>query len=61
MIENKSLLEQKHKYRFKEHYQYLSEYVLLPKFVFLALAKWYGCDVVLPRTVISYKTPFRSS
>lgn len=33
----------------------MSDYVLLPKFVFMALQKWYGCDKILQRDIISFK------
>ena len=54
-------MEPYHKYRLKDHCQYLSEFVILPKFVFRPLSKWYGCDVELTSSLITYKQLLRQS
>lgn len=38
----------------------MTDYLLLPKFVFWPLSKWYACDKVIERMVISYKAAANS-
>ena len=48
VIENKSLMEELHKYRLKD-LTYKEDFVLLPKYAFFPLAKWYNCDKTITR------------
>ena len=50
-IDNLQLIEDGHEFRTKEVI-YGEDYLLLPKFVFLALSKWYNCNKVIERLVI---------
>jgi len=36
------------------------DFVLVPKFVYIPLSKWYGCDKEIERKVIKYKTKDKS-
>jgi hypothetical protein len=45
------LMLPKHKYRFKQDKSYRSDFILLPKFVFYALSRWYYCDKEIKRQV----------
>ena len=56
IIENKKLMEDMHKYRLKD-LSYKEDFVLVPKYVFFPLAKWYDCDRTITRQVISFKRP----
>jgi hypothetical protein len=53
-IDNEELVEPYHKMRMKDT-QYGTDFVLLPQFVFFPLSKWYGCNQVIERKVISFK------
>lgn len=55
IIENRTLIETRHSYRLKDSLEFMTDYLLLPKFVFWPLSKWYACDVEIERVVISYK------
>jgi hypothetical protein len=46
-------MEPSHQFRMKD-LVYKQDYVLLPKFVFFPLSKWYSCDKVITRQVIKY-------
>ena len=46
-------MEPSHQFRMKD-LVYKQDYILLPKFVFFPLSKWYSCDKVITRQVIKY-------
>ena len=52
IIDNLSLIEEGHEHRLKENKNYMEAFVLVPKFVFGALSKWYPCNKVIERVVI---------
>lgn len=49
MIKNSALVEQRHSERLKDGVEFMIDYLLLPKFVFWPLSKWYACDKVIER------------
>lgn len=49
MIKNSALVEQRHSVRLKDGVEFMIDYLLLPKFVFWPLSKWYACDKVIER------------
>jgi DUSP domain len=53
-IDNASLVENLHSQRLKE-VQYGVDFILVPRFVFFPLSKWFACNKVIERKVISYK------
>jgi len=55
VIDNASLVEPLHELRLKE-VTYGEGFMLVPKFVFFPLSKWYKCTKVIERKVISYKS-----
>jgi DUSP domain len=55
IIENGALVEPKHAFRLKDNLEFMTDYLLLPKFVFWPLSKWYACDKEIERVVISYR------
>lgn len=54
-IDNASLLEPAHEKRMRDVI-YNEDFVLLPKFVFFALSRWYRATKVIERKVIHYKS-----
>lgn len=52
-IDNRGLLEQYHQFRMRD-LVYKQDFVLVPKYVFFPLSKWYPCDKVITRQVIKY-------
>ena len=50
-IDNKSLMEDMHQFRMKD-LTYKQDLVLLPKYVYYPLSKWYACEKEITRTVI---------
>jgi len=55
IIDNLSLLEPLHENRLKD-ISYGDGFVLVPRYVFYPLSKWYKCTKVIERKVISYKS-----
>lgn len=53
-IDNKSLMEEMHSFRMKD-LTYKQDFVLLPKYVFYPLSKWYSCDKEITRSVIQFR------
>lgn len=53
-IENRSLMEDMHEFRMKD-LTYKQDFVLLPKYVYHPLSKWYNCDQEITRAVIQYR------
>ena len=53
-IDNKSLMMDMHEFRMKD-IAYKQDYMLLPKYVFYPLSKWYSCEKEITRTVIQYR------
>ena len=53
-IDNKQLMMDMHQFRMKD-LTYKQDFVLLPKYVFYPLGKWYSCDQEITRSVIQYK------
>ena len=54
-IDNQDLIEPLHELRMKE-VLFSDDFILVPKFVFFPLSKWYQCSKVIERKVITYKT-----
>jgi len=54
VIDNASLVENLHSSRLKE-VQYNQDFIIVPRFVFFPLSKWYSCNKVIERKVIKYK------
>ena len=50
-IDNKSLMEEMHTFRMKD-LTYKQDFVLLPKYVYYPLSKWYSCEKEITRSVI---------
>ena len=53
-IDNKSLMEEMHTFRMKD-LTYKQDFVLLPKYVYYPLSKWYSCDKEITRSVIQFR------
>jgi hypothetical protein len=53
LIDNDSLILPHHSLRLNDAL-YGTDFVLLPRFVFFPLSKWYGCNKVIERRVIQY-------
>ena len=53
-IDNKSLMEEMHTFRMKD-LTYKQDFVLLPKYVYYPLSKWYSCEKEITRSVIQYR------
>lgn len=49
-----ALMEKMHEFRMKD-LTYKQDFVLLPKYVYYPLSKWYSCDKEITRTVIQYR------
>ena len=47
-IENMALMEPNHQFRMKD-LMYKQDYILVPKFVFYPLSKWYSCDKIITK------------
>ena len=60
VIDNANLLEPLHDHRMRE-VVYGEDFILVPKYVFLPLSKWYKCTKTIERKVISYKTDRKKS
>lgn len=60
VIDNQSLVEEGHDHRIKESKNFNEDYVIVPKFVFNALSKWYTCNKVMQRTIIKSPTGAQS-
>jgi hypothetical protein len=54
VIDNASLLEPMHDLRFKDEISYGDRFILVPRFVFYPLSKWYKITKVIERRVINY-------
>jgi hypothetical protein len=54
VIDNASLVENLHSSRLKD-VQYNQDFIIVPRFVFFPLSKWYSCNKVIERKVIKYK------
>ena len=54
LIDNESLILPHHTLRLKDAL-YASEFIILPRFVFFPLSKWYGCNKVIERRVVQYQ------
>jgi hypothetical protein len=55
LIDNQSLMEPLHKLRLKD-VAYGTDFLILPRFMFFPLSRWYQCNSVIERKVIHYKT-----
>ncbi|CDW76980.1 ubiquitin carboxyl-terminal hydrolase 15 [Stylonychia lemnae] len=60
VIDNLSLLEPLHENRLKD-ISYGDGFILVPRYVFYPLSKWYKCTKVIERKVISYKSDKKKS
>lgn len=60
VIDNLSLLEAMHQHRFREM-EYGTDFIIVPRFVFFPLSKWYECNSVIERKVIQYKKNEKNS
>jgi hypothetical protein len=54
VIDNLSLLENMHNLRLKDLVLGI-DFIIVPRFMFFPLSKWYGCNKVIERRVISYQ------
>ena len=54
IIENASLVEPFHEYRLKE-VLYNQDFLIVPRYVYFPLSKWYKCTKLIERKVITYK------
>ena len=50
-IDNKGLMENMHQFRMKD-LTYKEDFVLVPKFVYYPLSKWYASEKTITRQVI---------
>ena len=50
-IDNKSLMEEMHTFRMKD-LTYKQDFVVLPRYVYYPLSKWYSCEKEITRQVI---------
>lgn len=55
IIDNAKLLEPMHELRLKDDIAYGDKFILVPRYVFYPLSKWYKITKVIERKVISYK------
>ena len=53
-IDNENLIEEMHQFRMKD-LSYKTDWIVVPKYVFYPLGKWYQCDKTITRQVIQYK------
>ena len=53
-IDNKALMEDMHQFRMKDM-TYKEDFVLVPRYVYYPLSKWYACEKTITRQVIQYK------
>jgi hypothetical protein len=53
-IDNSSLIENMHNLRLKEILLGI-DFIVVPRFMFFPLSKWYGCNKVIERKVITYQ------
>ena len=53
-IDNKCLLEEMHQFRMKD-LTYKQDFVLLPRYVYYPLSKWYSCETEITRQVIQFR------
>lgn len=60
IIDNANLMEPLHELRLKD-VTYGDGFILVPRFVFYPLSKWYKCTKVIERKVISYKSDKRKT
>lgn len=51
IIDNKKLIEKNHQFRLRESLEFNEDFVIVPKYVFLPLSKWYDCNLIIKRTV----------
>jgi hypothetical protein len=51
LIDNLSLLEDKHSYRLKDVI-FGTDFIIIPRFMFFPLSKWYKCNQMIERKVI---------
>jgi hypothetical protein len=54
VIDNACLVENLHSSRLKD-VQYSQDFIIVPRFVFFPLSKWFSCNKVIERKVIKYK------
>ena len=54
-IDNASLMEPNHALRMKD-VTYGTDFVIVPRFVFFPLSKWYPCNRIIERQVVKYST-----
>jgi hypothetical protein len=60
IIDNANLMEPLHELRLKD-VTYGDGFILVPRFVFYPLSKWYKCTKVIERKVVSYKSDKRKT
>jgi len=60
VIDNLTLMEPLHELRMRD-VVYNEDFILLPKFVFFALSKWYKTTKIIERKVIQYKSDKKKS
>ena len=55
IIDNLKIIEPGHQIRLRENMVHGENFVILPKFAFKSLSKWYGCNRVIELTVHEFK------
>jgi hypothetical protein len=56
VIDNRKLLVANHQFRVKDSMAFGEDFVIVPKYVFVPLSKWYACNAVIKRSVHASKT-----
>lgn len=54
-IDNEKLLEPGHQIRLKDEKMFDVDFIIVPKYVFKPLSKWYTCNKVIERSVNEIK------
>ena len=54
-IDNAKLLEPGHCLRLKDDMTFKEDFIIVPKYVFKPLSKWYDCNKVIERSVLELK------
>jgi hypothetical protein len=50
-IDNQKLLVDNHQFRVKDSMVFEEDFVIVPKYVFVPLSKWYKCNAIIKRSV----------
>lgn len=61
VIDNSALVEPYHELRLKDDHNYGDQFIVVPRFVFFPLSKWYKVTKVIERKVINYQSDKKKS